>query len=83
VLNGGGVQGAAARAAAGLQRLGVRVAGTGNAPKPTGSASTLVYPPSLERQAKLLGSLLGNRVKLDRSDSADGLVLTVGTSFTL
>jgi LCP family protein required for cell wall assembly len=83
VLNGGGQQGAAARAAAALQRLGVRVAGTGNAPKPTGSASTLAYPPSLQRQAELLGSLLGSRVKLDRSDTANGLVLTVGTSFTL
>jgi hypothetical protein len=77
------VQGAAARAAAALQRLGVRVAGTGNAPKPTGSASTLAYPPALQRQAELLGSLLGSRVKLDRSDTANGLVLTVGTSFTL
>jgi len=83
VLNGGGVQGAAARAAAGLQRLGVRVAATGNATKPTGAASTLAYPPALEQQAKLLGSLLGNRVKLDRSATADGLILTVGTSFTL
>ena len=83
VLNGGGVPGAAARAAAGLQRLGVRVAATGNATKPTGAASTLAYPPALEQQAKLLGSLLGNRVKLVPSGTADGLVLTVGTSFTL
>ncbi|HEX8134910.1 MAG TPA: LCP family protein, partial [Actinomycetes bacterium] len=83
VLNGGGQQGAAARAAADLQRLGVRVAGTGNAPKPTGAASTLAYPPALEEQAKLLQSLLGNDVGLDRSDAARGLVLTVGTSFTL
>jgi LCP family protein required for cell wall assembly len=83
VLNGGGVQGAAARAAADLQRLGVRVRATGNATTPTGAESTLAYPPSLQRQAELLGSLLGNRVKLDRSDNAGGLVLTVGTSFTL
>jgi LCP family protein required for cell wall assembly len=83
VLNGGGQQGAAARAAADLQRLGVQVAGTGNAPKPTGAASTLAYPPALEEQAKLLQSLLGNGVELDRSDAARGLVLTVGTSFTL
>jgi LCP family protein required for cell wall assembly len=83
VLNGGGQQGAAARAAAALQRLGVQVAGTGNAPKPTGAASTLAYPPALEQQARLLESLLGNGVKLDRSDTARGLVLTVGTSFTL
>jgi hypothetical protein len=83
VLNGGGQQGAAARAAADLQRLGVRVAGTGNAPKRTGAASTLAYPPALEEQAKLLQSLLGNGVELDRSDAARGLVLTVGTSFRL
>jgi LCP family protein required for cell wall assembly len=83
VLNGGGQQGAAARAAADLQRLGVRVAGTGNAPKPTGAASSLAYPPALEEQAKLLQSLLGSGVELDRSDAARGLVLTVGTSFTL
>jgi LCP family protein required for cell wall assembly len=83
VLNGGGQQGAAARAAADLQRLGVRVAGTGNAPKPTGAASTLAYPPALEEQAKLLQSLLGSGVELDRSDAARGLVLTVGTSLTL
>jgi LCP family protein required for cell wall assembly len=83
VLNGGGVQGAAARAAAGLQRLGVRVAGTGNAARPTGKASTLAYPPRLEQQARLLGTLLGDQVKLVRSDAVDGLVLTVGTSFTL
>jgi LCP family protein required for cell wall assembly len=83
VLNGGGQQGAAARAAADLQRLGVRVTGTGNAPKRTGAASNLAYPPALEEQARLLQSLLGNGVKLDRSDAARGLVLTVGTSFRL
>ena len=83
VLNGGGEQGAAARAAASLQRLGVRVAGTGNAPKPTGKASTLAYPASLEQQAKLLGTLLGQQVRLVPSGKAQGLVLTVGTSFRL
>jgi len=83
VLNGGGEQGAAARAAAGLQRLGVQVAGTGNATRPTGAASTLAYPPALDQQARLLAALLGNRVKLVRSGTADGLVLTVGTSFRL
>jgi LCP family protein required for cell wall assembly len=83
VLNGGGTQGAAARAAADLQRLGVKVAATGNATKPTGAASTLAYPPALQEQAKLLGSLLGDRVKVVKTDAVDGLVLTVGTSFTL
>jgi LCP family protein required for cell wall assembly len=83
VLNGGGEQGAAARAAAALQRLGVRVAGTGNAAKPTGEASTLAYRASLEQQAKLLGTLLGGRVRLVPSDGVNGLVLTVGTSFRL
>jgi LCP family protein required for cell wall assembly len=83
VLNGGGVQGAASRAAAGLRRVGVRVAGTGNAARPTGAASTLAYPPSLEQQAKLLGSLLGGQVELVRREGAGGLVLTVGSGFTL
>jgi LCP family protein required for cell wall assembly len=83
VLNGGGEQGAAARAAAALQRLGVRVAGTGNAAKPTGEASTLTYRASLEQQAKLLGTLLGGQVRLVPSDGVNGLVLTVGTSFRL
>jgi LCP family protein required for cell wall assembly len=83
VLNGGGEQGAAARAAAGLRRLGVRVAGTGNAARRTGRASTLAYPPALERQARLLGSVLGDQVRLVRVDRGAGLVLTVGTGFAL
>jgi LCP family protein required for cell wall assembly len=83
VLNGGGVQGAAARAAADLRRLGVRVAGTGNAAEPTGQASTLAYPPDLERQARLLGAVLGGGVELVRADHRDALVLTVGSGFDL
>jgi LCP family protein required for cell wall assembly len=83
VLNGGGVQGAAARAAADLRRLGVRVAGTGNAAEPTGQASTLAYPPGLERQARLLGAVLGGGVELVRADHRDALVLTVGSGFRL
>jgi hypothetical protein len=83
VLNGGGVQGAAAKAAADLRRLGVRVAGTGNAARPTGRASTLAYPPGLERQARLLGDVLGGRVELVRADHPDALVLTVGSGFRL
>jgi LCP family protein required for cell wall assembly len=83
VLNGGGVQGAAARAAADLRRLGVRVAGTGNAAEPTGQASTLAYPPDLERQARLLGAVLGGGVELVRADHRDALVLTVGSGFRL
>jgi LCP family protein required for cell wall assembly len=87
VLNGGGVQGAAAKAAADLRRLGVRVAGTGNAANRTGTASTLAYPPALEQQAKLLGYLLGDRVELVRggqeASSRGVLVLTVGTAFRL
>jgi LCP family protein required for cell wall assembly len=82
VLNGGGVQGAAARTAASLQRLGVQVAGTGNAPKPTGDRSTLAYPARLEEQAKLLGYLLGSQVQLTRAATDRGvLVLTVGSGF--
>jgi LCP family protein required for cell wall assembly len=83
VLNGGGVQGAAARAAADLRRLGVQVAGTGNAAKPTGQASTLAYPPDLERQAQLLGAVLGGGVQLVKADHRDALVLTVGSGFRL
>jgi LCP family protein required for cell wall assembly len=83
VLNGGGVQGAAARAAADLRRLGVRVAGTGNAAKATGRASTLAYPPDLEQQARLLDAVLDGRVELVRADRPGDLVLTVGSGFRL
>ena len=83
ILNGGGVQGAASRAAADLRRLGVRVAGTGNATQPTGQASTLAYPPGLEQQARLLGAVLGGGVELVKADHHDALVLTVGTGFRL
>jgi LCP family protein required for cell wall assembly len=83
VLNGGGVQGAASRAAAGLRRLGVRVVGTGNAARRTGQASTLAYPPALEPQAKLLGAVLGGQVKLVRVGRGASLVLTVGSGFSL
>jgi LCP family protein required for cell wall assembly len=83
VLNGGGELGAAARAAADLRRLGVRVAATGNAPRPTGRATTLAYPPALEQQARLLGAVLGGRVRLVRVDTGATLILTVGTGFRL
>jgi LCP family protein required for cell wall assembly len=83
ILNGGGVQGAASRAAADLRRLGVRVAGTGNAATTTGQASTLAYPPKLEPQARLLGAVLGGGVELVKADHHDALVLTVGTGFRL
>jgi LCP family protein required for cell wall assembly len=83
ILNGGGVQGAASRAAADLRRLGVRVAGTGNATQPTGQSSTLAYPPGLEQQARLLGAVLGGGVELRRADQHDALVLTVGSGFRL
>jgi LCP family protein required for cell wall assembly len=83
VLNGGGVEGAAAEAAAGLRRLGVQVAGTGNAARRTGQGSTLAYPPALEQQARLLGSVLGGQVRLVRVGRGSGLVLTVGSGFRL
>ena len=83
VLNGGGVQGAASRAAADLRRLGVRVAGTGNATQSTGQSSTLAYPPGLEQQARLLEAVLGGGVELVKADHRDGLVLTVGSGFRL
>ncbi|HXQ56226.1 MAG TPA: LCP family protein [Actinomycetes bacterium] len=83
VLNGGGVQGAASRAAADLRRLGVRVAGTGDATQSTGQSSTLAYPPGLEQQARLLEAVLGGGVELVKADHRDALVLTVGSGFRL
>jgi len=92
VLNGSGVQGAAAQAAERLGAYGLRVVQTGNAPKPTGTVSTLVYPAAMAQQAKLLSSLLGDQVKLVQSagtqsgGAASGrgvLTLTVGSSFQL
>jgi LCP family protein required for cell wall assembly len=83
VLNGSGATGAAARAAEGLRRLGVRVAGTGNAARPTGQASTLAYPPGLAAQARLLREVLGGGVTLVKADAGTGLVLTVGSGFRL
>jgi LytR cell envelope-related transcriptional attenuator len=83
VLNGSGAQGAAARAASALRRLGVRVVAPGNAPKPTGRTSTLAYPPSLAQQARLLRSVLGPQVKLVETPIGATLVLTVGSGFRL
>ena len=83
VLNGSGAAGAAARAAEGLRRLGVRVVGTGNAAKPTGQASTLAYPPDMAAQARLLRSVLGGGVTLVKADAGASLVLTVGSGFRL
>jgi hypothetical protein len=83
VLNGSGASGAAARAATDLRRLGVRVVGTGNAARPTGQASTLAYPPSMAQQAKLLAAVLDDRVKLVKATGGGGLVLTVGSGFSL
>jgi hypothetical protein len=83
VLNGSGVEGAAARAAGDLRRLGVRVVGTGNAATPTGAASTLAYPPALARHARLLASVLGGKVKLVKAADGASLTLTVGSGFRL
>jgi LCP family protein required for cell wall assembly len=83
VLNGSGASGAAARAAADLRRLGVRVVGTGNAAAPTGQASTLAYPPDLARQARLLGAVLDGQAKLVKAGDGASLVLTVGSGFRL
>ncbi|MFL6221685.1 MAG: LCP family protein [Actinomycetes bacterium] len=83
VLNGSGAAGAAARAATDLRRLGVRVVGTGNAATSTGQASTLAYPPALARQARLLASVLGGKVKLVKAGDGASLTLTVGSGFRL
>jgi LCP family protein required for cell wall assembly len=82
VLNGSGAAGAAARAAADLRRLGVRVVGTGNAARPTGQGSTLTYPPAMAAQARLLASVLDGQVKLVKATTGGGsLILTVGSGF--
>jgi LCP family protein required for cell wall assembly len=86
VLNGGGVQGAAAQAAESLHAYGLQIAGTGNATKPTGSASVLTYPPAQAQQARLLAALLGDQVRLAPSSASgpsDTLTLTVGSAFHL
>jgi hypothetical protein len=83
VLNGNGVEGAAARAATDLRRLGVQVVGTGNAATPTGQATTLAYPPALARQAQLLAAVLGGKVKLVKATDGASLTLTVGSGFRL
>ncbi len=95
VLNGSGVQGAAAQAAERLRAYGLRIVQTGNASEPTGQQSKLVYPAALAQQAQLLSSLLGDQVRLVRSDvaapdgrSSDGtasgvLTLTVGSSLRI
>jgi LCP family protein required for cell wall assembly len=99
VLNGSGIQGAAAQAADRLRAYGLRIVQTGNAATPTGQESTLTYPAAKAEQARLLSSLLGDQVKLVRADgastdgaSSDGalsgaqsgvLTLTVGSSFRL
>jgi LCP family protein required for cell wall assembly len=90
VLNGSGVQGAAAHAADGLRAYGLRIVQTGNSGTPTGTLSTLSYPPPMAQQAKLLSALLGSQVKLEQSNgtSTGGattgqgvLTLTIGSSF--
>jgi LCP family protein required for cell wall assembly len=83
VLNGSGADGAAARAAADLRRLGVNVVGTGNAATPTGQTSTLAYPPSMAPQARLFAEVLDTKVKLVKADRGGSLVLTVGSGFRL
>jgi LCP family protein required for cell wall assembly len=89
VLNGSGVQGAAAQAAERLRGYGLKIVQTGNAAKPTGGQSTLIYPAPMAQQARLLSSLLDDHVRLVQSDgTASGgtvsgrvLTLTVGSSF--
>lgn len=86
VLNGGGVQGAAAQAAEALRAYGLQVVGTGNATNPTGGASTLTYPPAQAQQAQLLAALLGDQVRLAQSSASDSsrtLTLTIGSTFHL
>jgi LCP family protein required for cell wall assembly len=92
VLNGSGVQGAAAQAAESLRGFGLRIVQTGNAAEPVGQQSTLSYPADRAQQAMLLASLLDDQVRLVPSDgtpakggssgsSSGVLTLTVGSSF--
>lgn len=84
VFNGGEVDGAARRAAAELEQIGIPAAVGGNAEQPAGDRSTLAYPRALAEQAQLLASLLGDQVKLVQArDGTAGrrLTLTVGRNY--
>jgi hypothetical protein len=61
VLNGNGVPGAAAQAAARTRAHGYAVAGTGNAPRSDFARSVVMYRSGFEREARRLSHELGIR----------------------
>ncbi|HEV8652958.1 MAG TPA: LCP family protein [Actinomycetes bacterium] len=81
VLNGGGRAGAARWAAAAVRADGLTVVGTGDAPAPRGTRSTLAYPPALATQAQLLRFLLDPQVRLVPGGPPGQLVLIVGSAY--
>jgi hypothetical protein len=62
VLNGNGRNGAAARAAAALHRLGYRIAGTANAARMNYEASLILYRPGYRAEGLRLARDLGVRI---------------------
>jgi len=62
VLNGNGRNGAAARAAAGLQRLGYRIAGTANASRMNYARSLVLYRPGYRSEGLRLARELGVQI---------------------
>jgi len=62
VLNGNGLNGAAARAAARLRRLGYRIAGTANAARMNYATSLVLYRPGYRSEGLRLARDLGIKV---------------------
>jgi hypothetical protein len=81
VLNGIGVAGAARTAAAELSTAGFQIAGVGNLRNGPIGTSTIVYPASLEAQAKVLARATGISA-LDPSGSGAAVMLVVGQDWT-
>ena len=81
VLNGIGVAGAARTAAQELSTAGFQIAGVGNLRNGPIGTSTIVYPPSLAAQAKVLAQATGISA-LDPSGSGGAVMLVVGQDWT-
>ncbi|HLG91403.1 MAG TPA: LCP family protein [Acidimicrobiales bacterium] len=84
VLNGSGVPGQAAEAAAALRAAGFRVAGTGDASSFAYQRSVVLYPPGAEARARLLASFVGGAtaVRLASGQQSHTLVLVTGSGFS-
>ena len=81
VLNGIGIAGAARTAAQELSTAGFPIAGVGNLRNGPIGTSTIVYPASLEAQAKVLARATGISA-LDPSGSGAAVMLVVGQDWT-